>query len=109
MSDYQAVYEGKFVENLRRYAAIRQRVRRRVARVIADPFINTEFLGDISGKLNLRGCRSARIDQKFRIIFVICEECRRIPQCEFCFCEGLSDQTVVFLTVGPHDHAYAMK
>lgn len=44
----------------------------------------------------------------FRIVFVICEECRRVPECRFCFCEGLSDETVVFLTVGPHDRAYAM-
>ncbi|RLC14435.1 MAG: hypothetical protein DRI57_14445 [Deltaproteobacteria bacterium] len=38
--------------------------------------------------LNLLGCRSARIDRNFRIIFVICEECRYIPECAFCFCES---------------------
>jgi mRNA-degrading endonuclease RelE of RelBE toxin-antitoxin system len=77
--------------------------------VIEDPYAQTEFLGDVSGKLNLKGCRSARIDRNFRIIFVICEECRRIPRCEYCFCENLPDNTIVFLTVGPHDKAYAMK
>ena len=59
--------------------------------------------------INLKGCRSAHVGQNFRIIFVICEECRREPVCEYCFCEGLSDQTVVLLTVGPHDKAYQMK
>ncbi|MFQ5594406.1 MAG: hypothetical protein ACE5HA_09675 [Anaerolineae bacterium] len=85
MSNYGAVYEEQF----------------------------TKLLGDMSGKLDLRGCRSARVDRNFRIIFVICEECRRVPECEYCFCdkdgEDLPDETVVFLTVGPHQRAYAMK
>lgn len=88
MSKYHAVYEEKFLENLRRYTAMRQRVKRRVERVLADPCNNTELLSDPSGRMNLRGCRSARIDRNFRIIFVVCEECRRVPECEFCFCEG---------------------
>ncbi len=109
MAYYQAVYEKRFVKNLTRYSSLRQQVRRRVERVIEDPYAQTEFLGDVSGKLNLKGCRSARIDRNFRIIFVTCEECRRIPRCEYCFCENLPDNTIVFLTVGPHDKAYAMK
>ncbi len=45
----------------------------------------------------------------YQPIFVICEECRKEPDCDYCYCEGLADQTVVFLTVGPHDKAYAIK
>ena len=40
---------------------------------------------------------------------VVCEECRRVPECRFCFCEGLPDETVIFLTVGPHEWAYAVR
>ena len=109
MSRYEARYEKQFVRNLERYAALRERIKQRVERVLDDPYAATEFLADRSGKLNLRGCRSIRIDRNFRIIFVICEECRKIPTCEYCFCDELPDQTVVFLTVGPHDQAYAMK
>lgn len=109
MSNYEAVYEDKFVRNLRRYSSIRKSIKRRAERVLSDPYQNTEDLTDPSGKLNLRGCRSARIDRNFRIIFVICEECKQIPECEYCFCDGLADMTVVFLTVGPHDKAYSMK
>jgi len=43
------------------------------------------------------------------MVFVICEECRAIPECEFCLCDDLPDKTVVFLTVAPHDKAYAVK
>ncbi len=109
MDEYLAVYEKQFVDNLRRYASLRQRIKQLVERLLADPYINTELLADVSGKLNLRGCRSVRVDLNFRIIFVVCEECRVIPDCEYCFCEGLADRTVVFLTVGPHDRAYAMR
>jgi mRNA-degrading endonuclease RelE of RelBE toxin-antitoxin system len=109
VSNYEAVYEKLFASNLKRYAAIRQNAKRRIDRILSDPYHNTEQLADATGRLNLTGCRSARIDRNFRLIFVICEECRRMPECEYCFCDDLSDQTVVFLTVGPHDRAYAIK
>jgi mRNA-degrading endonuclease RelE of RelBE toxin-antitoxin system len=109
MSKYTDVYEEQFVKNLRHYAGLKVQIKRRVERICQNPYENTEFLGDVSGKLNLRGCRSARVDRNFRIIFVVCEECRQVRECQYCFCDGLDDQTVVFLTVGPHDRSYAMK
>jgi mRNA-degrading endonuclease RelE of RelBE toxin-antitoxin system len=109
VSDYQAVYENLFVKNLRKYASIKKTAKNKIDRVLDDPYHNTEFLSDHKGKLNLIGCRSIRIDRNFRIIFVVCEECRNIKNCEFCFCDNLPDQTVVFLTIGPHDKAYTAK
>jgi hypothetical protein len=109
MSEYQAYFTPRFNRNLSRYASVRTQVRRRVDRILADPYRTTEALADASGRLNLRGCRSARVDRNFRIIFVVCEECRMVAECEYCFCDGLEDQTIVFLTVGPHDRAYAME
>ena len=66
-------------------------------------------LGELLAAWIWRGCRSARVDRNFRLIFVVCEECRHIKACQFCFCEGRDDETVVFLTVGPHDRAYEMR
>ncbi len=109
MSNYQAVYEDLFVKNLRKYASIKKPAKAKIDRVLEDPYHNTEFLSDHKEKLNLIGCRSIRIDRNFRIIFVVCEECHNIQNCEFCFCDNLPDQTVVFLTIGPHDKAYAIK
>ena len=109
MNDYQGVFEKSFVRNFHRYASIRKQIQRRVDHVLSDPYFNTELLGDRTGGINLLGCRSARIDRNFRIIFVICEECRSIPTCEYCFCDDLDDETVIFLTVGPHGRAYAMR
>lgn len=109
MTVYQTVYEELFVNNLRRYASQRDRIKKRIDRLVENPYANSEYLSDASGRLDLRGCRSVRLDRNFRMIYVICEECRRIPACQFCFCEDVPDQTIVFLTVGPHDKAYAMK
>ena len=109
MDEYQAIYEDRFVRNLARYSNLRQRIQRRVEQILEDPYDRTERLGRASGGLDLRGCRSARVGRNFRIIFVICEECRHIKECQYCFCENRDDKTVVFLTVGPHDRAYTMR
>jgi len=60
VSNYEASYEKRFVDNLKRYAAIRKNIKRRVDRLLDEPYHNTETLDDISGKLNLVGCHSVR-------------------------------------------------
>ena len=109
MGEYQAVYEDRFARNLARYSNLRQRIRRRVEQIRANPYDRTERLGQVSGGLDLRGCRSVRVGRNFRIIFVICEECRYVAECQYCFCEGREDETIVFLTIGPHNRAYTMR
>jgi Txe/YoeB family toxin of Txe-Axe toxin-antitoxin module len=106
---YLAKYEKQFIKNLNRYSSLKNQIKRCTQRIISDPYFNTEFLSDKSGKLNLKGCRSIRLDRNFRIVFVICEECIQIPRCEYCFCDNLPDNAIIFLTVGPHDKAYSMK
>jgi len=109
VAEYQAAFEELFGSNLKRYVSLRVRIQKRVDQILADPYQATERLGRAKDGLDLRGCRSARVGRNYRIIFVICEECRRVPNCLYCFCEGRAAQTVVFLTVGPHDRAYAIK
>lgn len=103
---YHPEYTSLFEKNLRRYQGLHDRIHRTVIRVLRNPYHNTECLNDRPSRVNLKGCRSARLGRNFRILFVICEECRTVPECEYCFCEGLPDKTVVFLTVGPHGRAY---
>lgn len=109
MSEYAVAFEHLYLTNAKRFASLREGVKKRVDKILADPYQATEQLGPPANGMNLRGCRSAHLDRNFRIVFVICEECRREPACEFCFCEGHTDRTVVFLNFGPHDKAYAMK
>ena len=109
MSNYQAFYEDRFVRNLARYSNLRRRIQQKVGQILENPYDRTERLGRISGGLDLRGCRSVRVDRNFRIIFVICEECQSIKECQYCFCEGKAVKTVIFLTIGPHARAYTMR
>ena len=109
MSQYEVAYENRFLKDLRRHRGLRKQIQQHIAQVLVDPYQGTERLGRIPGGLDLRGCRSVRVTRNFRILFVICEECRQVPECQFCFCEGLPDKTVVFLTVGPHEKAYLLR
>lgn len=103
MNEYVPVFEGLYRSNALRYAGLRERIKKRVDQILVAPYQGTEELGHPPGGMNLRGCRSAWVGRNFRIIFVVCEECRREPNCEFCFCEGRADRTVVFLNIGPHE------
>ena len=106
---YREGFGPRFVKSYRRYKSLNRRIDRHMTQILADPYLNSERLGKTPGGLDLRGCRSVRATRNFRIIFGVCEECRQVPACRFCFCEGLPDQTVIFLAVGPHERAYAMR
>jgi mRNA-degrading endonuclease RelE of RelBE toxin-antitoxin system len=109
MSQYEVAYESRFLKDLRRYRGLRKQIQQHITQVLVDPYQGTERLGRGAGRLDLHGCRSVRVTRNFRILFVICEECRQVPECQFCFCKGLSDRTVVFLAVGPHEKAYSLR
>lgn len=109
MNEHQAIYEERFVQNLARYSSVRQRIRRRVEQILNDPQTRTERLRQVPGGFDLRGYRRARVDRNFRVIFLICQEYRHFQGRQYPRCEGQDGDTVVFLTVGPHDRAYAMR
>ncbi len=109
MGEYRAFYENRFVRSLARYSNLRQRIQRRAEQILEDPYDRTERLGRVPNGLDLRGCRSARVGRNFRMIFVICEECRHIKKCQYCFFADREDATVVFLAIGPHTRAYTMR
>jgi len=74
VSDYEAVYEELFVRNLRRYASIRTAIKRRVERVLADPYMNTEgpYRGRIK-QLNLNSPVFAEKGHREATLVEICE------------------------------------
>lgn len=106
---YQDSYLKIFIKNYEKFKNLQARIDKKCAHVLRNPYAGTELLADATQGLNLKGCRSIRIDRNLRIVFVICEECRRIKDCEYCFCEGLPDKAVVFLTVNTHQLAYEVK
>lgn len=106
---YQDVYLKKIVKNYDKFTGLQSRIDKKCEQVLKNPYAGTEFLADAMHGLNLKGCRSIRVDRNIRIIFVVCEECRRIKGCAYCFCEGQPDKTVLFLTVNTHQRAYELK
>ena len=69
MTIYQAEYTPRFEKNIKRYRNIRRQIRRKISRVLQDPYAGTERLGKVSGGKDLRGCRSIRVTRNFRVIF----------------------------------------
>ena len=109
MNEHQAFYESRFVRNLARYSSLRQRIQRKVEQILNDPYARTERLRQVPGGFDLRGYRSVRVDRNFRGIFLICQEYRQFQDRQYPRCEDQEDETVVFLTVGPHDRAYTLR
>lgn len=106
MNPYNPIYAPVFQKHLQQYASIKSRIKTRVLAILQNPYLKTEPL-----QRELKGLRSARIGRNFRIIFAISEEIKNIgyardnfPQ----FCEFPAD-TIIFITVGPHDKTYKLK
>lgn len=105
--DYVAVYSPDFPNALRKYSAIRRLIQKKIEQIVHDPLgPQTERLGH-----DLVGLRSASVKKSFRLIFAVCEECRRLgyQAVNNCFdCADQPERTVYFFTVGSHDDAYAI-
>ena len=109
---YRDLYTPRFSKNYHRYTNLQNRIDRTLQGILKHPYQKTEALQFKEGH-DLRGLRSARIGRNFRIIFTILEELKEIP-CEFrtlleSYLKEYPKETVVFLTVGPHEAAYRMK
>lgn len=105
--EYIAVYSPDFPRVLRKYSAIKKSIQKKIQQILKDPLgPQTEPLA-----FDLVGLRSAAVKKSFRLLFAVCEECRRLGhQAENnCFgCSEMPDNTVYFFTISPHDDAYAI-
>jgi len=82
---YSDAYFKIFVRNYEKFGSLQSRIDKKCEKMLKDPYTGTELLADATYGLNLKGCRSIRVDRNVRIIFVVCEECRRFKECEYCF------------------------
>ena len=110
---YQGFYSPTFFKNYDRHGNKRKKIDGLIDEILADPFSNTEPLGHKEGK-DLRGLRSVRIDRNFRILFCVWEEyqsktAKVLPLLPQTLQEKMPKNSVVFLTVGPHEKAYKLK
>lgn len=102
-------YKPQFGEDVKTYVSLKKQIEKKVEAIIENPYYNTEPLEEKKGH-DLRGLRSKRIDKNFRIIFAICEECKKLfPEkgkpCRYCD-DKLPVKSIVFFTVRPHKIVY---
>ena len=112
--NFSSKYKKQFMIDIKQYSSIKKQIEKKVKVIIENPYYNSEPLGKIN-QYDLRGLRSKRIDRNFRIIFAICEECRKMfsednneKVCKFCNLE-FSVKTIIFFTVKPHKIVYKNK
>ena len=103
---YKPQYTRRFLKDLKRYASLRKQVKKKIERILKDPFASSEIL--TRKRTDWRGKRSQRVTRNFRIFFVICDEClkrsfkrRGYNACAGCEKTG-SDSMVIFFAFGPH-------
>ena len=110
---YQHFYSSTFFKNYDRYGNLHKSIDDRVDEIIKDPFSGTESLEHKQGK-DLRGLRSARINRNFRVVFCVWEEYKNktkktLPLIPQSVQEKFPKNSVIFITVGPHEKAYRLQ
>ena len=103
----KARFETTFLKAVKKHASIKKMVQKKVDMILADPIAMGEPL-----KGNWQGFYSCPVKRNFIIIYLFCDVCRKkgddaVVLCADC--TSLSNQTVKFLLLGPHDSAYQEK
>ena len=109
MKIYKPSFTPEFLSQAKKYRHFKKIMANKLALLCSDPYTTCKsemLVGE------LKGLRSARLTKSFRIIFAICEECRArktqsLVGCQAEICAAMETETIVFLTVGPHEDAYS--
>lgn len=100
----KTVFSPEFKKNLKRYHNIKKIIERKIEQLKTNPLGLAEPL-----KYDLQGLNSCTVKRSYLIVYAYCRECRskqneQINNCRPC--KTLPDDTLIFLTVAPHDYAY---
>jgi len=99
-----AKFESAFLTAMKKHAAIKKLVRKKVDMIIENPIA---FGEPLKGKW--QGFYSCPVKRNFIIIYLYCDVCRKkgddvVVACSDCL--DTPDQTIKFVLLGPHDEAY---
>jgi len=101
---YVARYTTDLKTCLEKYAHLKNKFEKKKDYILESPLLLGEPL-----KHKLNGLRSFPLGSNFLIIFIVCDDCRRLKQKNIngCpHCEQTPKNTVFFLLFGPHDLMY---
>ena len=97
-------FESDFLSALRKRAAIKKLVRKKVDMIIKNPIA---FGEPLKGKW--QGFYSCPVRRNFIIVYLYCGVCRKKGDDSVVLCADCRetpDQTIKFVLLGPHDQAY---
>jgi addiction module RelE/StbE family toxin len=101
-----AKFEAAFVKALKKHAAIKKPVQRKIDQIMTEPLGYGEPL-----KGKWRGFYSCPVKRNFIIIYLYCAVCRKKgddASVACSDCRNTSDQTIKFVVLGVHDEAYGI-
>jgi addiction module RelE/StbE family toxin len=101
------LFSSDFKLAVKKHSSIKKAIKKKVDMIISNPIALGEPL-----KGNFRGFYSCPVKKSYLIIFLYCHICRRKNDDEIVLChdcELTPDQTIKFVTFGPHDEAYQKK
>jgi len=99
-----ALFSDSFIKSLKKHAAFKKAVQKKVDMILTDPIGLGEPL-----RGNFRGYYSCPVKKNFLIIYLFCRLCRgkkddEIVRCSNC--HEFSNETIKFVALGPHDTTY---
>jgi len=97
-------FSDVFVKSLKKYSSIKKSIKKKVDMITEYPIALGEPL-----KGNFRGYYSCPVRKNFLIIYLYCKICRKKGDDKIVLCSDChkySDDTIKFVDLGPHDHAY---
>lgn len=100
----ETLFSDAFVVSLKKHAALKNAVKKKVDMIIENPIALGEPL-----KGNFRGFYSCQVKKKFLIIYLYCKSCRKKGDNEIVLCSDCrttADDTIKFIALGPHDQSY---
>ena len=104
MLKHSAKYHPHIKYCLQKYPHLKERFKKKKNYIIQSPIQLGEPL-----KNNLNGLRSFPFAGNFIIIYIVCKECKNLQHQEKnkCLqCHETPENSVIFLTFGPHDPTY---
>ncbi len=102
-----ARFEKAFLEAVKKHAAIKKQVEKKVRMIMDHP---TEMGEPLKG--NWRGFFSCPVRRNFIIIYLYCRACRKMGNDAHVACSDCAlcpDDTIKFVLLGVHDEAYGRK
>lgn len=101
---YVGKYHPQILKSLADYSHLKERFKKKREYILRSPI---ELGEPLQGNLN--GLRSFPFAGNFIIVYIVCEECRKLQQQERNRCRQcgqIPENAVIFLAFGPHNPVY---